>query len=195
MAQARIFREISLSHLKVLKEVPALKIFMKFKYVTPPRKANPKAAGFDLFFSQDYLLKGGLTKIPMGFGIQLPTGHMGLLKMRSSAASKGLSIEGGVIDESFDPRQEVFALINNKADHSIEVRQGEAAIQLIILPLPQVSLEVQGPYEPKEDEGAEDTNAGLGSTGNEIKSPSIILARVDLTEPHEYLLRSKAAKN
>ena len=194
MAQ-RKFAELNLSHLKILKEVPALKIFLKFKHVIPPRKANPEAAGFDLFFSQDYQLMRGLTRIPMGFGIGLPKGHMGLLKMRSSAASKGLTIEGGVIDASFDPRAEVFAIVNNHAHHSIEVKQGEAAIQLVILPLPKVNLEVQGPYEPKEEEGTGSTNTGLGSTGNEIKSPSLVLPRENQANTHGYPLRSKKAAN
>ena len=163
-----------MSHFKVFKEIPTLKFFLKDFSVKPPRKAHGKAAGFDLFFSKDHELQKGLTKVPMGFGIELPEGHMGLMKIRSSAAIRGLSLEAGVIDESFDPASEVFAIINNHTDSSITVPKGEAAIQLLLLPVPEVQLSIQGPKEPQENKSTGNKHTGLGSTGNVISNPSVM---------------------
>ena len=145
-----------------------LEIFPRNNDVLAPRKSNPLAAGYDLFFSKNATLACGLTKIDMEFGLKLPSGYSAILKTRSSAASKHLSVEAGVIDESFSPHANLFALIRNHDNRAISVKRGESAIQMILIPRPEIALLVVGPNDQKIKEVKASNHLGLGSTGNAI---------------------------
>lgn len=67
-------------------------------------------AGYDLCSRQDLsVLPGETVKVRTGLHLQLPPGHVGVIKDKSSVAALGLSVVGGVIDESY--RGEVIVVL------------------------------------------------------------------------------------
>uniref|UniRef100_A0A8D0KW60 Deoxyuridine 5'-triphosphate nucleotidohydrolase n=1 Tax=Strix occidentalis caurina TaxID=311401 RepID=A0A8D0KW60_STROC len=118
-----------------------------------PYRATPEAAGLDL-----YALK--LTKvtpkqirvIDTGVGIQIPTGHFGLITARSSLALKGVQVMGGVIDADYQGEIKIKVMLQTSGFHVLS--PGTKIAQLLILPywVPQAVSAQRG-------------TAGFGSTG------------------------------
>ena len=97
----------------------------------PPSRGTLGAAGYDLLTPKPLALPRGLHKIPLGIRIQLPPNTFGSIRCRSSLAVKGISVEGGVIDEDY--RGEIAVLLRVH-DETLLVPAGHAIAQLIIQP-------------------------------------------------------------
>lgn len=98
---------------------------------TEPGRANPDDAGYDLYASHDTELGHGITKIETGTRIEIPAGHVGIIKDRSSMAARGYAILGGVIDAGYTG--EIVVLMHNGGLPEL-VTRGQKIAQLIIVP-------------------------------------------------------------
>lgn len=130
--------------------------------VQDPARAHDTDAGLDLYVpeGQGCLVRSGAVyTIDLGVRAAIPEGHYGQLTLRSSAGQKGLTVPNGVgiIDSGY--RGNIKVLVTALAD-PVLVAAGERICQLIILPLPRVTMEI-GVVEDDTDRGA----GGFGSTG------------------------------
>ena len=106
-----------------------------------------------------------------GLHVEIPPGHVGIIKDRSSMAAKGIHALGGVIDSSY--RGEIKVLLFNTQqlvlDPGVEQLQykkieiGDKIAQLVVLPVTTESLVECDSFEDltKTGRGA----GGFGSTG------------------------------
>lgn len=130
--------------------------------VQDPTRAHDTDAGLDLHVpeGQGCLVRpGAVYSINLGVRVAIPDGYFGQLALRSSAGTKGLTIPhgAGIIDSGY--RGDLKVRIAALAD-PVPVSAGERICQLIILPLPDVDVEV-GSVDDNTDRG----EGGFGSTG------------------------------
>lgn len=158
------------------------KPLMGIELLTPdaivPTYANVGDCGLDLYsiehvgflplfplFPNTPILHGikpnHIQKVRIGISISLPIGKFGMIKDRSSMASRGIHVLGGIIDEGY--RGEIVVVLCNLTSSIQEVRKGERIAQLIILPFYRVEWEVveEGEKLSKSDRGG----GGFGSSG------------------------------
>ena len=149
------------AHSKSAKATPQVYVKILTEGAKVPKQAHEEDAGFDLIALDDILIEGGeIETIPTGLAFEIPRGHYGQIKSRSSLALKGLSVDGGVIDRGFRGEVKVI-LCNRNKEGRIKISKGEKIAQIIfprVLTAPLV--------EKKED--LSDTERGIfgfGSSG------------------------------
>lgn len=127
-----------------------------------PTRNSSEDAGFDLFASENKLLKP-LCRCLIGTGIaiELPPLTEAQIRPRSGLASKyGITVLNtpGTVDEGY--RGEVKVLLINLGDDDFYVEEGMRIAQLVIMPIPDAEImEVNVLSESKR--GAK----GFGSSG------------------------------
>ena len=120
-------------------------------------------AGFDLPCLEDSLVEPGKTsRLQTGIHLAIPEGWVGLLRDRSSVASKGGSLLAGVIDAGY--RGEVQVLLHNLGSNPLSFSSGDRIAQCIIVPhlSAQHTTEVNTLQELGQTTRA---SQGFGSTG------------------------------
>ena len=138
-----------------------VKIKMLYPDAIPPKYAHPGDACADVFAFSTVPDDNDNLVIGLGFAIEIPEGHVGLLFPRSSISKTGHSFRNsvGVIDSGY--RGELMIKLSsdmNKESYNINERVG----QLMILPYPQIEFE-------KVDQ-LSDTARGTGGFGSTGKS-------------------------
>lgn len=99
-----------------------------------PKRAFYNDAGLDVRSMKEILLGPGQTeKIPLGFGIDLPDGLMGVIHPRSSMAAKGLMSHNAPIDSGY--KGEIHAIVTNVSNDAIKISKGDRIAQLVISPI------------------------------------------------------------
>lgn len=147
---------------------------LKFKRLTStaiiPTRATAGAACFDLYADEQQWLDDMRTRRTVGTGIaiELPPGHVGLVCSRSGLAAKeGIHVLNapGVIDEDY--RGEIKIILARQpfspqwpSPDIVMIESGMRIAQLMILPLPQLTVE-----EVTDLTTTERGDGGLGSTG------------------------------
>ena len=136
-----------------------VKIKMLYPDAIPPKYAHPGDACADVYSFSVTADHNDNVVIGLGFAIEIPDGHVGLLFPRSSIAKTGHSFRNsvGVIDSGY--RGELMIKLSNefgKGSYTINERVG----QLMILPYPQIEFEQVGELS-KTARGT----GGFGSTG------------------------------
>lgn len=147
---------------------------LKFKRLTStailPTRATAGAACFDLYADEQQWLDDMRTRRTVGTGIaiELPPGHVGLVCSRSGLAAKeGIHVLNapGVIDEDY--RGEIKIILARQpfspqwpSPDIVVIDSGMRIAQLMILPLPQLTVE-----EVTDLSTTERGDGGLGSTG------------------------------
>lgn len=123
-----------------------------------PRQGD---AGFDLKSVENIkLAPGEQTAVRTGLHLAIPLGWVGIVKDRSSMASKGIYTHGGVIDAAY--RGEVKILVSNRSTSEVQIGQGDKVAQLVVV----AHLEVADRCADLESLGNTERGAGgFGSTG------------------------------
>lgn len=116
---------IELTHLQVKRLNPNAKL---------PTKAHDNDAGYDLYSTEDVILKSGsISTVSTGIALAIPDGYVGLIWDRSSMGSKGIKVFGGVIDAGYrgEVKLKLGALDTLNRDW-ISVPAGSKVAQIII---------------------------------------------------------------
>jgi dUTP pyrophosphatase len=144
-----------------------------------PMQAYPGDAGWDLHVLEDtYVPVGKPTDVRTGIAVAIPGGYYGRIAHRSSAPRrKGVMVLEGTIDAGF--RGELFALayvwrptamtftpsmlrdeFEYRESGGVQLHAGESICQMIVQPVPQVTMVEVGSLAP-----AARGLAGFGSSG------------------------------
>ena len=119
---------------------PQKKPDFDFKYMKisdkaiDPSKAHPTDLGWDLYALENVIIPSlSVQLVRTGIAFQFPPGVGGILKDRSSVASKqGLTILAGVIDPEY--RGEVLVCFFNTKRQPVEVQAGAKIAQMLLMP-------------------------------------------------------------
>ena len=118
-------------------------------------------AGLDLRSAEDVVLAPHERRlISTGLAIAIPEGYAGFVQPRSGMALKqGLSMANtpGLVDSHYRGELKVCA-INLDDEKPITITQGDRIAQLVILPVPQVTLQ--------EVDQLDETDRGTGGFGS-----------------------------
>lgn len=139
-------------------------ITVKFKALRPdvcvPTKATDDAACYDLVLPEDIVLPPQqVTKVGLGFAMELPKGYHAKLFLRSSTGKNTrlrLGNGTGIIDADY--RGEVCALIDNISGFFARAFKGDRLVQMMIDKNNAVS------FVPTEE--LEETKRGAGGFGS-----------------------------
>lgn len=128
-----------------------------------PQKAHEDDAGFDLYASEDYMLKAhGFGCVPTALSIQLPEGYEAQVRPRSGLAAKyGVTVLNapGTIDAGY--RGEVKIILINHGEEDFAITAGMRIAQMVISPVLEARfLEAVSLAESSRGEG------GFGSSGS-----------------------------
>lgn len=128
-----------------------------------PEKANPSDIGWDLFCVEETIVPGThRALVKTGIAIQFPDAVGGILKDRSSVASKqGLFVKAGVIDPNY--RGEILVLLWNSTPLPIQIAAGAKIAQMVLMP----SFQLTSPLE--EISQLDVTDRGLKGFGSSDK--------------------------
>lgn len=124
-----------------------------------PEKAHDADAGFDIFSPiRKCIWKGESEVIDTGVHVEIPIGYVGFLKSKSGLnINHGLSGEG-VIDSGYTGS--IRCKLSNDSIKNYIVEKGDKIIQLVILPIPEVELQLVDEFAQTER-----GDNGFGSTG------------------------------
>jgi dUTP pyrophosphatase len=138
---------------------------MKIKRVvegaTLPQKAHPGDLGYDLFAAEDVSIYPGETKlVSTGVAIQFPVGYGGIIKDRSSVATKRkLFNVAGVIDNGYVG--EIKFALHNSGYNLQKINFGDKMAQLVLIPVTNFHIEEVDEVYSADERG----DGGFGSTG------------------------------
>jgi len=142
-----------------------------------PTKGSKLAGGHDLYSSADIIFLGtNWALVKIGLAIAGPEGTYGRIGHRSGLATKGISVDAGVIDADY--RGEVQVLVVNQNSTDYEVRKGDRIAQLIV-----ERLDDQDWMKVEELDVTERPEKGFGSSGLGVElkegQPTICFLQAD----------------
>jgi dUTP pyrophosphatase len=126
-----------------------------------PQKAHAGDLGYDLFAAEDISIFPGETKlISTGVAIQFPVGYGGIIKDRSSIATKRkLFTVAGVIDNGYVG--ELKVALHNSGYNLQKIETGDKIAQLVLIPVTNFNIEEVEEVYSADQRG----EGGFGSTG------------------------------
>lgn len=106
----------------------------------PPSYGSAGAAGIDLTASESATIRPGETRVvSTGLRVELPHGHVGLMRGRSGLAfNRNVWAFEGTIDEDY--RGEVKVLLANLSDDDFHISAGDRIAQLVVVPVIRCGL-------------------------------------------------------
>ena len=131
---------------------------LDFGYEKQPVRAHYNDAGIDVYARLEQpkiVAANSSTKIPLGFGLELPDGFVAFVCPRSGLSTKGLTCELAPIDSGY--RGEIHAIVTNTTNVDKVILNGEKIAQLVVMPCVMIEL--------VKELGQERKAAGFGSTG------------------------------
>jgi dUTP pyrophosphatase len=139
---------------------------MKVKKIVPhatlPSKAHDGDLGYDLYaVDQISVPTGDTVLIPTGIAIQFPNGYGGIIRDRSSIATKRkLFTVAGVIDNGYTG--EIKVALYNSTDALQTIYRGDKIAQVILIPTVDFVIEEVTDITSSDKRGEN----GFGSTGS-----------------------------
>lgn len=131
--------------------------------VPAPRRATAGSAGIDLAVAEDTAIRAGyITEVDLPYKAAIPSGHVGILALRSSTGARGITIPNGVgiIDSDYRGVLKLTATALPGTGPFL-LRAGERIAQLVVLP-----VAFSAPLAGNVNSGETARGAGgLGSTG------------------------------
>ena len=125
-----------------------------------PAHQTVGAAGLDLCAAMPWSLDGfTVQRVPTGIAVEIPPGHVGLIRGRSGLASRAVLVVEGTIDSDY--RGEVSVMMHTLGA-AYDVTAGQRIAQLVIVPYVRCEA-VQVPL--RELSATERGAGGFGSTG------------------------------
>ena len=125
-----------------------------------PNKAHEDDAGWDIYAKTPFTVPAGGSGVhDTGVHMAIPSGYCGLLVSKSGLNVKNGLTGTGLIDAGYNGSI-VVKLYNGDKGRDHKFNAGEKIIQIIILPVPQVELELVSELDDTE-RGAN----GFGSSG------------------------------
>jgi dUTP pyrophosphatase len=122
-----------------------------------PSRGTRDAAGLDIRTTLPIRLAPGERQTVMtGFGVEIPPGHEGTMRPRSSSSKKGLHVCFGTVDADY--RGELTFTIQNQGKEVLEYAAGDRIAQLVISPVTMLV--------PEEVEELSSTARGEGRWGS-----------------------------
>lgn len=107
---------------------------INFGYKKKPFRAHENDAGADVYVQKDEVLwPHTTTKVPLGFGLELPDGYAAYIFPRSGMSARGIVCELPPIDSGY--RGEVHAIVSNLGDDAYQLREGDRVGQIVIMPI------------------------------------------------------------
>ena len=147
-----------------------------------PKRATRGSAGYDLFLPNACVITKGVNRLELGMSLRPPIGFFARMIERSSAATIGLQIGGGIIDDDFDINTEIILIVYNHLDFEIKAERGKSIAQLIFYK--KYSFEtLEIGYKETEHALERSEHTGVGSTGNAITVPE--LESIPYTQPKQ----------
>lgn len=105
-----------------------------FGYKHKPYRAHENDAGADVYIRNNVTLAPNTTtKLPLGFGLELPDGYAAFIFPRSGMSSKGIVCELPPIDSGY--RGEVHAIVTNCSSMACHLTEGTRIGQLVVMPI------------------------------------------------------------
>jgi len=96
-----------------------------------PQKGLSLKAGHDLYSIENILIRANnRALVKIGLAIAVPEGTYGRIAPRSGLATKGITVDVGVIDADYRGEVKVLRVNHGKLDY--EVKLGERIAQLIV---------------------------------------------------------------
>jgi dUTP pyrophosphatase len=141
---------------------PMVKVVRTSNCARLPQYGSMGAGGADLFALLDHPVNiepGARLLVPTGLSMEIPTGHVGLIRPRSGLSkSQGIEAFGGVIDSDY--RGDIGVLLRNIGAQVAYVQPYDRIAQIVIVPV------LTPVYIDSENiSGTERGEGGWGSTG------------------------------
>lgn len=139
-----------------------LEILVSAKDGFMPSKAHGSDVGFDCRACIEKpmaIFPNGHAVIPLGFSIATPAGYVSDVRPRSGLTSKGIVTMYGTVDPGY--RGQVKACLFNIGYETFVVHPNDRIAQLVIVPVPSVSLVGVDRLDDDTDRHSD----GFGSTG------------------------------
>lgn len=105
-----------------------------YGYTNLPSRKHYNDAGADVYATIDAILAPGTTtKVPLGFGLELPDGYAAYVFPRSGLSAHGIVCELPPIDSGY--RGEIHAIVSNIGSNNYTLVTGDRIGQLVVMPV------------------------------------------------------------
>lgn len=105
-----------------------------FGYKTAPSRAHDNDAGADVYVKDNIILfPHTTTKVPLGFGLEVPDGYAAFIFPRSGLSSRGIVCELPPVDSGY--RGEVHAIVSNLTNERFQLFEGDRVGQIVVMPV------------------------------------------------------------
>jgi len=117
-----------------------MKVVRLSKEAETPEYAMESDVGFDLRAAEDVCIEPyEQKKVKTGLMIEIPEGHVGLIRDRAGIISKlGVHTAAGTFDPAY--RGEVSIVLVNFGEESVRIEKGMRIAQMIVLPVVKVKI-------------------------------------------------------